>query len=87
MTAPLTDRTEHRVDLTAYAVVGMAAFFTAVVRAPITGIVLAIEMTGNAPLLLSMLAACFSAMVIPALFGIPPVYDSLRKRVKALTST
>jgi CIC family chloride channel protein len=71
--------------LTAYAVVGMAAFFTAVVRAPITGIALAIEMTGSAPLLLPMLAACFAAMVIPALFGVPPVYDSLRERIRKQT--
>lgn len=71
--------------LTAYAVVGMAAFFTAVVRAPITGIALAIEMTGSAPLLLPMLAACFAAMVIPALFGVPPVYDSLRERISKQT--
>ena len=32
-------------DPTAFAVVGMAAFFTAVVQAPVTGIVLVIEMT------------------------------------------
>ena len=31
----------------AFAVVGMAAFFTGVVRAPLTGIVLVVEMTGE----------------------------------------
>ena len=60
----------------------MAAFFAAVVRPAITGIPLAIEMTGSASLLLPMLAASFAAMVIPALFGVPPVYDSLRERLK-----
>jgi len=34
-------------DPTAFAVVGMAAFFTAVVQAPVTGIVLVIEMTAG----------------------------------------
>jgi CIC family chloride channel protein len=68
-------------NLTAYAVVGMAAFFTAVVRAPITGIVLAVEMTGSASLLLPMLSASFTAMLIPALFRVPPIYDSLRERI------
>jgi CIC family chloride channel protein len=63
----------------AYAVVGMAAFFTAVVRAPLTGICLAIEMTGSANLLLPMLAACFAAMSVPVLLGVPPIYDSLRE--------
>ena len=39
----------------AFAVVGMAAFFTAVVRAPVTGIILVTEMTGCFTLLLPML--------------------------------
>jgi CIC family chloride channel protein len=67
---------------TAYAIVGMAAFFTAVVRAPITGIVLATEMTGSASLLLPMLASCFAAMAVPTLLRVPPIYDSLRERTQ-----
>jgi chloride channel protein, CIC family len=63
---------------TAFAVVGMAAFFSAVVRAPITGIILITEMTGCFTLLLPMLLACFSAMAVPTLLGDPPIYDSLR---------
>ena len=62
----------------AFAVVGMAAFFTAVVRAPVTGIVLVTEMTGCFTLLLPMLLACFTAMTVPTLLGDPPIYDSLR---------
>jgi chloride channel protein, CIC family len=67
---------------TAYAVVGMTAFFTAVVRAPLTGIALATEMTGSANLLLPMLAACFGAMVVTNLLGTPPIYDLLRERAE-----
>ncbi|WP_286597945.1 ClC family H(+)/Cl(-) exchange transporter [Variovorax sp. J22P240] len=67
---------------TAYAVVGLAAFFTAVVRAPLTGICLAVEMTGSVNLLLPMLAACFGAMVVMNLLGIPPIYDLLRERAE-----
>jgi chloride channel protein, CIC family len=67
---------------TAYAVVGMTAFFTAVVRAPLTGIALATEMTGNVNLLLPMLAACFGAMVVTNVIGIPPIYDLLRERAE-----
>jgi CIC family chloride channel protein len=63
----------------AFAVVGMAAFFTAVVRAPVTGIILVIEMTGCFTLLLPMLLACFAAMTVPTLLGDPPIYDSLRR--------
>ena len=65
---------------TAAGVVGMAAFFTAVVRAPITGIVLVIEMTGSFKLLLPMLSACFGAMVVTTLLRQPPIYDSLAEK-------
>ena len=65
---------------TAVAIVGMAAFFTAVVRAPVTGIILVTEMTASFTLLLPMLAACFTAMLLPTLLGNPPIYESLRER-------
>jgi CIC family chloride channel protein len=58
----------------------MAAFFTAVVRAPVTGIVLVGEMTNSFVLLLPMLAACFAAMLVPTLLGNAPIYDTLRRR-------
>ncbi len=64
----------------AFAVVGMAAFFTAVVRAPITGIALIIEMTGSFTMLLPMLAACFTAMLVPTLFANRPIYESLQEK-------
>lgn len=63
----------------AFAVVGMAAFFTAVVRAPVTGIVLITEMTGSFTLLLPLLVACFPAMIVPTLLRSLPIYDSLRE--------
>ena len=63
-----------------FAIVGMAAFFAGVVRAPITGIVLATEMTGNVSMLLPMLCACSVAMLVPTLLKDPPIYESLRER-------
>jgi CIC family chloride channel protein len=71
-------------DPIAFAVVGMAAFFTGVVQAPITGIVLIIEMTASFTMLLPMIAACFAAMLVPNLLRSAPVYDSLRKRTLRL---
>jgi CIC family chloride channel protein len=65
----------------AFAVVGMAAFFTGVVRAPVTGIVLVIEMTAAFTTLLPMLVACFAAMLAANLLNNPPIYDSLRQRL------
>ena len=63
-----------------FAVVGMAAFFTGVVRAPLTGMVLVTEMTASVTMLLPMLAACFAAMLVPTLLRNVPVYDALRER-------
>jgi CIC family chloride channel protein len=65
-----------------FALVGMAAFFTGVVRAPITGIILVTEMTANVALLQPMLGACFLAMLVPTLLRSAPIYESLRLRVK-----
>ncbi len=66
------------VPIESFALVGMAAFFTGVVRAPLTGIVLAGEMTGNVNLFHPMLGACAMAMLVPALLRNAPIYDSLR---------
>jgi CIC family chloride channel protein len=65
------------------AIIGMAALFTAVVRAPLTGIVLVIEMTGRADCALPMLAACLMASVTATLIGSRPIYNVLRERMLA----
>ncbi len=64
-------------------VVGMAAMFAAVVRAPLTGIVMAIEMTGRADCALPMLTACLAAVMFSTLAGSRPIYDVLRERMLA----
>lgn len=61
----------------AFIIVGMAAFFAAVVRAPFTGVVLVLEMTANTTLMVPMLVACFGAVVSSTLLGSAPIYDSL----------
>ncbi len=61
-----------------FALVGMAAFFSAVVRAPITGIILIVELTGGFNYFLAMLGATFSAVTVATLLNDPPIYDSLR---------
>lgn len=67
------------VDAKLFAVVGMAAFFSAVVKAPLTGIILIIEMTANYALILPLLIACFSALFITDWLGSPPIYDALSR--------
>jgi CIC family chloride channel protein len=71
-------------ESSALALSGMAAFFAAVVGAPLTGIVLVAEMTASYSEFLPMLVACFGALLVVAAFGQPPIYESLRNRVASL---
>ena len=63
-----------------FAVIGMAAYFTAIVRAPLTGIVLLVEMTGDYSLVLPLLAACLTAYGVADLLRDRPVYEALLER-------
>jgi CIC family chloride channel protein len=60
-----------------FTVVGMAACFVGVARAPLAGIVLMTEMTGNRTIVLPMLGAYLGAMLLTALLRHSPVYDSI----------
>jgi CIC family chloride channel protein len=64
-----------------FALVGMAALFTAILRAPLTAIVPVTGMTANLTMLLPMIVACFAAMLVPTLFGDVSILDALRKRL------
>jgi CIC family chloride channel protein len=65
---------------TSFAVVGMAALFTSIVRAPLTGIVLILEMTSSYPLMLPLLAACFTAYAVADMLHDRPIYEALLER-------
>ena len=80
----LTATSDLGVDPEAFAVVGMAAFFTGVVQAPVTGIVLVIEMTAGFTTLLPMLGACFAAMLVPNLLHCAPIYEPLHEQTVRL---
>ncbi|WP_075725180.1 H(+)/Cl(-) exchange transporter ClcA [Corynebacterium aquilae] len=64
----------------ALALVGMAAFFAATVRAPLTGIILATEMTGSVTVLPPMLGACAVAVFVAMVVRSAPIYDALAQR-------
>ncbi len=68
----------HSPEPAVWATAGMAAFFGAVVRCPLTGIVLLVEMTGSYPLLLPLLCSAFVAAGLGDLARLPPVYDALK---------
>jgi chloride channel protein, CIC family len=69
-----------------FAIVGMAALFTGIVRAPLTGLVLVTEMTASVTMLLPMLGACFVAMLVPTLLPDPPIHESLSEAHRDSTS-
>lgn len=64
----------------AFALVGMAAYFTAVVRAPLTGILLIVEMTGSYEQVLPLLVSCFCAYAVAELMRSLPIYEELLER-------
>lgn len=63
------------------ALVGMAAFFGATVRAPLTGMVVVTEMTATTATLVPMMAATAAAVLVANLVGSAPIYESLRARM------
>ncbi len=63
-----------------FAVAGMAAIFAATVRAPVTGIILAVEMTSNFELLLPLIFAVVTASLVTTQLGNQPIYTTLLER-------
>lgn len=66
-----------------FCVLGMGAMFTAIVRAPLTGIVLMIELTGVYGFMLPLLVACLTAYGVAEALGNTPIYEALRLRSQA----
>lgn len=63
-----------------FAIAGMGALFAASVRAPLTGIVLVLEMTDNYQLILPMIITCLGATLVAQFLGGKPLYSSLLAR-------
>ncbi len=61
-------------------VFGMAAYFSSVVKSPVTGSILILEMTGSFQHMLALLVVSLTAYVISDLTGGRPVYDELLDR-------
>jgi CIC family chloride channel protein len=66
----------------AFAVIGMGGLLTAIVRAPLTGIVLMIELTGKYDFMLPLLACCLVAYGVAEAMRDTPIYEALRERAK-----
>ncbi len=66
----------------AFAIVGMSTFFAAVVRAPVTGVILIVEMTATTALVIPMILAAATAVLMATAMKGEPIYDTLRGRLK-----
>lgn len=69
--------------LSNFIILGMAGYFSAIVRAPITGIILISEMTGSFSHLLTLSMVSLAAYIVPDLLHCAPVYDQLLHRLLA----
>jgi H+/Cl- antiporter ClcA len=65
--------------LTTCAVVGMAAFLSGTIQAPITSFVIIYEMTGHHELLLPLMLASIFSFIVARLLGAKHLYQSLAK--------
>ncbi|PMH37088.1 chloride channel protein [Vibrio sp. 10N.286.49.B3] len=63
-----------------FAIAGMGALFAATVRAPITGILLVIEMTNNYYLILPLIITSLGAVILAQALGGQPIYSQLLHR-------
>jgi H+/Cl- antiporter ClcA len=59
----------------------MAAFFTAVVKAPITGTILIMEMTGTFNHLLALITICLTSYIVADVIGSKAIYEILLERL------
>ena len=60
-----------------FVLLAMAGYFTAIVRAPITGIILIFEMTGQVSQMLSMSLISITAYLVASWVKSEPIYESL----------
>ncbi|MGG4607815.1 H(+)/Cl(-) exchange transporter ClcA [Providencia sp. Me31A] len=84
----------YQIEVGTFAIAGMGALFAATVRAPLTGIILVLEMTSNYQLILPMIITCIGATMMAQFLGGKPLYSVLLERTlarsgqqKSMTST
>ena len=64
-------------DLGIFLVLGMGGMFAAIVRSPLTGIILILEMTSEFALLLPLMTVALMAYAVPEFAHNKPIYDAL----------
>lgn len=66
---------QYHLEAGTFAIAGMGALLAASVRAPLTGIVLVLEMTDNYQLILPMIITCLGATLLAQFMGGKPLLD------------
>ncbi len=66
-----------------FVILGMTGYFSAIVRSPITGVILITEMTGDFKNFLSLSVVALAAYLTADILGGQPVYDQLLRRMLA----
>ena len=66
-----------------FVILGMTGYFSAIVRAPITGVILISEMTGTFSNLLSLSAIALTSYMTADVLKGRPIYDELMERIVA----
>ncbi|MDB8459224.1 ClC family H(+)/Cl(-) exchange transporter [Turicibacter sanguinis] len=70
-----------------FIILAMAGYFTAIVRAPMTGIILITEMTGSFSHLLSLSLISLISYTVAELFRSEPIYETLLHRILKSSQT
>ena len=73
----------YHLEAGTFAIAGMGALLAASLRAPLTGILLVLEMTDNYQLILPMIITCLGATLLAQFLGGKPLYSTILARTLA----
>lgn len=71
---------EYQIELGACAIIGMSGLFSSTIKAPLTGIVLVIEMTSNYQLIIPMIITSLAATFVSQVCKGEPLYTAILAR-------
>ena len=74
---------QYHLEAGTFAIAGMGALLAASIRAPLTGIILVLEMTDNYQLILPMIITCLGATLLAQFTGGKPLYSAILARTLA----
>ncbi|MBV8042851.1 H(+)/Cl(-) exchange transporter ClcA [Pluralibacter sp.] len=73
----------YHLEAGTFAIAGMGALLAASLRAPLTGIILVLEMADNYQLILPMIITCLGATLLAQFLGGKPLYSTILSRTLA----